>query len=52
MHLSANLTGLASGYHGRLDLILMRAADIQLAIPSMVLYIAIMAVLGINLFGD
>lgn len=40
------LTGLASGYYGRLDLILMRAADIQLAIPSMVLYIAIMAVLG------
>ena len=44
------LLGLASGYYGgRLDAIFMRLADIQLAIPFLVLAIAVMAVLGAGL---
>ena len=44
------LLGLASGYYGgRLDSIFMRLADIQLAIPFLVLAIAVMAVLGAGL---
>jgi len=39
--------GLVSGYYGRaLDDIIMRIADIQLAFPSILLYIAVLAVLG------
>lgn len=39
--------GLIAGYYaGRVDLALMRLVDIQLAIPSLILYLAIMAVLG------
>jgi peptide/nickel transport system permease protein len=42
--------GLAAGYHGGLlDDVLMRLADIQLAIPMMVFAAAIMAVLGPSL---
>jgi peptide/nickel transport system permease protein len=41
------VVGLISGYYeGGVGLILMRFADIQLAIPELVLYIAIMAALG------
>lgn len=41
------LIGLYSGFfEGWIDLILMRIADIQLAIPPMILYLSIMAVLG------
>jgi peptide/nickel transport system permease protein len=41
------VVGLLSGYYeDRVGLILMRFADIQLAIPELVLYIAIMAALG------
>jgi peptide/nickel transport system permease protein len=44
------LLGLASGYFGgRLDAAFMRLADIQLAIPFLVLAIAVMAVLGAGL---
>lgn len=43
--------GLLSGYYGRwLDDILMRLADIQLAFPSILLYIAVLAVLGAGLW--
>jgi peptide/nickel transport system permease protein len=39
--------GLVSGYYGRwLDDLIMRIADIQLAFPSILLYIAVLAVLG------
>lgn len=39
--------GLASGYYGGwLDDVIMRVADIQLAFPSILLYIAVLAVLG------
>jgi peptide/nickel transport system permease protein len=42
--------GLVSGYFGgRLDLLLMRAVDAQLAIPTLLLLIAIVAVLGTGL---
>ncbi len=42
--------GLASGYYGgRLDALFMRIADIQLAVPFLVLAIAVMAVLGAGL---
>ena len=44
------LLGVASGYYGgRLDALFMRVADIQLAIPFLVLAIAVMAVLGAGL---
>ncbi len=44
------LMGLLSGYYGgKLDAFLMRIADVQLAIPFMILAIAIMAVLGPSL---
>lgn len=43
--------GLVSGYYGGpLDDVIMRAADIQLAFPAILLYIAILAVLGPGLF--
>lgn len=43
-------TGLVSGYYGRaVDMVLMRFADIQLALPSLILYMTIMAVLGPSL---
>jgi len=43
--------GLVSGYYGGgLDDIIMRMADIQLAFPAILLYIAILAVLGPGLF--
>jgi peptide/nickel transport system permease protein len=39
--------GLVSGYYGRwADDVIMRIADIQLAFPSILLYIAVLAVLG------
>ncbi|MGH2406051.1 MAG: ABC transporter permease [bacterium] len=39
--------GLISGYYGRwIDDLIMRIADIQLAFPSILLYIAVLAVLG------
>jgi len=38
--------GLLSGYFRKLDMVLMRIADIQLAFPSMLLALAIIAVLG------
>jgi len=42
--------GLIAGYYGRIvDAVLMRLADIQLAIPSLLLAIALLAVLGHNL---
>jgi peptide/nickel transport system permease protein len=41
------LAGLLSGYHGgRLDALIMRIADVQLAFPFILLAIAIVAVLG------
>ena len=41
------LIGLVSGYHrGAIDGVLMRLADVQLAIPFLVLAIAIMAIIG------
>lgn len=41
------LLGMISGYYGgALDDIIMRLADIQLAFPSILLYIAVLAVLG------
>lgn len=44
------LVGLFAGYYrGVTDMILMRLADIQLALPSLVLYLTIMAVLGPSL---
>lgn len=44
--------GMIGGYYrGRIDDILMRLADIQLAFPSIVLYIAVMAVLGPGLLN-
>jgi len=44
------MLGLASGYYGgRLDALFMRIADIQLAVPFLVLAIAVMAVLGAGL---
>jgi len=43
--------GLASGYYGGvLDVILMRLADAQLAIPYLVLAIAIVAIFGASIF--
>jgi peptide/nickel transport system permease protein len=43
--------GLASGYYGGLvDIVLMRLADVQLAIPYLVLAIAIVAVFGAGVF--
>ena len=43
--------GLISGYRGRLsDMIIMRIADAQLSIPSILLAVAIIAVLGRSLF--
>jgi len=39
--------GLLAGYYGRgLDMVLMRLTDIQLAMPTTVLYLAVIAVLG------
>ena len=39
--------GLLAGYYGRLaDDVIMRIADIQLAFPAIILYIAVMAVIG------
>ncbi len=39
--------GLAAGYYGRgLDMALMRLTDVQLAMPTTVLYLAVIAVLG------
>jgi len=39
--------GLVAGYYGRLvDDVIMRLADIQLAFPTIILYVAVMAVLG------
>jgi peptide/nickel transport system permease protein len=39
--------GLVAGYYGRgLDMVLMRLTDIQLAMPTTVLYLAVIAVLG------
>ena len=44
------VTGLISGYYGRaIDGVFMRLADVQLALPSLVLYLTIMAVLGPSL---
>jgi peptide/nickel transport system permease protein len=44
------LGGLVSGFYGgRVDLLLMRAVDAQLAIPSLLLLIAVVAVLGSGL---
>lgn len=44
------LTGLLSGYYGGvLDDIIMRVADIQLAFPSILLYISVLAVWGSGL---
>lgn len=41
------LLGVLSGYYGgRLDDVIMRLAEIQLAFPSILLYIAVLAVLG------
>jgi peptide/nickel transport system permease protein len=41
------LLGVASGYYGGMpDDVIMRLADIQLAFPSILLYIAVLAVLG------
>jgi peptide/nickel transport system permease protein len=41
------LLGMISGYYGgQLDDVIMRVADIQLAFPSILLYIAVLAVLG------
>jgi len=43
--------GLVSGYYGGwVDDVIMRLADIQLAFPSILLYIAVLAVLGPGLF--
>jgi peptide/nickel transport system permease protein len=43
--------GLITGYYGgRLDAVIMRLADIQLAIPGLILAIALIAVLGGSLF--
>jgi peptide/nickel transport system permease protein len=43
--------GLISGYYGRwLDSLIMRIADIQLAFPVIILYIAVLAVLGPGLY--
>jgi len=45
-----SVLGLCSGYYGgRLDALLMRLADIQLAIPFLALAIAVMSVLGAGL---
>jgi peptide/nickel transport system permease protein len=45
-----SLLGLFSGYYGgRLDALLMRLADVQLAIPFLALAIAVMSVLGAGL---
>jgi peptide/nickel transport system permease protein len=45
-----SLLGLVSGYAGgRVDAVFMRIADVQLAIPFLVLAIAVMAVLGAGL---
>jgi peptide/nickel transport system permease protein len=39
--------GLVAGYYGKLvDDVIMRLADIQLAFPTIILYVAVMAVLG------
>jgi peptide/nickel transport system permease protein len=44
------LTGLVAGYYGgRLDDVLMRVGDVQLAFPALVLAIAVLAVLGSGL---
>ncbi len=46
------ITGLLSGYFGGwIDTILMRLVDIQLSIPTLILAIAIVAVLGPNLIN-
>jgi len=43
--------GLCAGYYGRwVDDVIMRLGDIQLAFPSILLYIAVLAVLGPGLF--
>ena len=42
--------GLLSGYFRKLDMVIMRIADIQLAFPSMLLALAIIAVLGGGFF--
>ena len=42
--------GLLSGYYPKLDMVIMRIADIQLAFPSMLLALAIIAVLGGGFF--
>jgi peptide/nickel transport system permease protein len=43
--------GLLSGYYGGwLDSLIMRIGDIQLAFPTIILYVAVMAVLGPGLF--
>lgn len=44
--------GLLSGYYGRwLDSLIMRVGDIQLAFPTIILYVAVMAVLGPGLLN-
>jgi peptide/nickel transport system permease protein len=46
------LLGLVSGYYGgRLDDLLMRLGDVQLAFPALVLAIAVLAVVGSGLFN-
>ena len=42
--------GLLSGYFRKLDMVIMRIADIQLAFPSMLLALAIIAVMGGGFF--
>ena len=44
------MLGMVTGYYGGwIDKVLMRLADIQLAFPSIILYIAVMAILGSGL---
>lgn len=44
--------GAVSGYFGgKIDMIIMRACDIMMAIPNLVLAIAVMAILGPNIFN-
>lgn len=46
------ILGAISGYFGgRVDMLIMRACDIMMAIPNLVLAIAVMAILGPNIFN-
>lgn len=46
------ILGAISGYAGgKIDMIIMRACDIMMAIPNLVLAIAVMAILGPNIFN-